>query len=816
VSDGTEVGGSPRPAPATLGDRLQRHPWLVYLALTPLAHPILEILLFGERALQTAHDVFDDDVPRLFSIAADWREFGPSLWDPHLTGGNALLAQFALPPLAPDVVLSFFVSPYAAYTLNAALLAFLAGLSMHLFLRHSLRLGTAACFAGGLLSLFGFWHYIYGYAGAMLPLVLLWSERAAAPERRRADVVRLAVLVAFLVFSSQVQVVAVDAGVAVLWVAVTSRAGERVRGVARMTAGWLAGAALAAPVLLTIAAGLGDSQRTIWELDPIRNPIGAWVDQLETLAFGVRVGGLGGFQGTYGSFFPGVIGLLLLALSIGVPRRSPRARAALAVLGGLLVADLVAILAVPVQEQVWFLRSFQFVRVLHLVPVAIVFNIALALEWLRARPPGEGIGRPRVLLLALLAVAAVLALGLQAAAIARPLARWLADGASLANLEQTTAGWLLGAAAFAAGVVGAGSALVLVAAALWRRRRAAGTMGTLGTTALACLVIGLAADRAVFTRSGLLLRSDLGTWADWMPPTPAHEFVAAQDGGRVLSVLEHANRSMGARLAAADGYQVLYPVRYHGLFGLLIAPQLAASPDLATYFGTWGNRAYAFTPDISEPIADLLGIRWVLVADAAIDPDLAERAGEQAPVPAWLVARAKLDGITVYDNAGAMPRTFVVHAATEHPDPGAALDAIAADDAVALRARVHLVAGNVPDGVAVGLQGEPTVDAGDTATVDVDTPDALEIRTTSERPGILVVADTYARGWVAEVDGIEAEVFPVDVALRGVALPAGSHSVVLRYRPIETYLGFALAGLTLLGLASWLAASRVRRNATGA
>lgn len=94
---------------------LARRPWLVYLGLAPLAHPILEILVFGERALQTAHDVFDDDVPRLFTIAADWREFGPSLWDPHLTSGNALLAQFALPPLAPDVLLSFIVPPFVAY-----------------------------------------------------------------------------------------------------------------------------------------------------------------------------------------------------------------------------------------------------------------------------------------------------------------------------------------------------------------------------------------------------------------------------------------------------------------------------------------------------------------------------------------------------------------------------------------------------------------------------------------------------------------------------------------------------------------------------
>ena len=127
-----------------IADVLTRRPWLVYLGLTPLAFPVLEILLFGEHALQQAHDVLDNDVPRLYSIAADWWQYGPSLWDPHLTAGNALFAQFALPPTAPDVILSFVLPPFLAYPLNVALMVFLAGLAMHLFLRDSVRLPAVA------------------------------------------------------------------------------------------------------------------------------------------------------------------------------------------------------------------------------------------------------------------------------------------------------------------------------------------------------------------------------------------------------------------------------------------------------------------------------------------------------------------------------------------------------------------------------------------------------------------------------------------------------------------------------------------------
>jgi hypothetical protein len=159
---------------------LVRHPWIVYAVLAAMAFPILEMILHGEAALQYAHDVFDDDVPRLFSIAADWRANGPVLWDPHLTSGNATLSQFALPPLAPDVILSFILAPFTAYALNAAFMAFAAGVSMHLFLRDSLRLSTVACFAGGIIATLAFWHYIYGYAALLLPLVLWSTDRSSS------------------------------------------------------------------------------------------------------------------------------------------------------------------------------------------------------------------------------------------------------------------------------------------------------------------------------------------------------------------------------------------------------------------------------------------------------------------------------------------------------------------------------------------------------------------------------------------------------------------------------------------------------------
>jgi len=66
------------------------------------------------------------------------------------------------------------------------------------------------------------------------------------------------------------------------------------------------------------------------------------------------------------------------------------------------------------------------------------------------------------------------------------------------------------------------------------------------------------------------------------------------------------------------------------------------------------------------------------------------------------------------------------------------------------------------------------------------------IHTQSSDASVLVISQTYYPGWQATVDGIAAEVFPVDVALTGVAVPAGVHDVRLIFRPMSVKIGAVL------------------------
>ena len=80
-------------------------------------------------------------------------------------------------------------------------------------------------------------------------------------------------------------------------------------------------------------------------------------------------------------------------------------------------------------------------------------------------------------------------------------------------------------------------------------------------------------------------------------------------------------------------------------------------------------------------------------------------------------------------------------------------------------------------------------------------PDRLALDVQVAADGILVLSEVWHPYWSATVDGRPAEVLQVDVALRGVPVPAGSRRVELRFRdPHVTYGAWGSA----LGLAVWL------------
>ena len=77
--------------------------------------------------------------------------------------------------------------------------------------------------------------------------------------------------------------------------------------------------------------------------------------------------------------------------------------------------------------------------------------------------------------------------------------------------------------------------------------------------------------------------------------------------------------------------------------------------------------------------------------------------------------------------------------------------------------------------------------------------------------GYLVLADAYAPGWTATLDGKRVAVHPANVAQRAVAVPPGEHVIEFRYSPFLKRLGAPLATFGLFLLFGWLWFSRRRK-----
>jgi len=95
-----------------------------------------------------------------------------------------------------------------------------------------------------------------------------------------------------------------------------------------------------------------------------------------------------------------------------------------------------------------------------------------------------------------------------------------------------------------------------------------------------------------------------------------------------------------------------------------------------------------------------------------------------------------------------------------------------------------------------------------------DTPNGITIRAVLERPGYLVLADTWYPGWHATVDGRAVPLLRANYAFRALWLEAGEHVVEMVYRPASLRWGaaFSLATVAGAGAALLFLAWRRRRQ----
>jgi hypothetical protein len=101
-----------------------------------------------------------------------------------------------------------------------------------------------------------------------------------------------------------------------------------------------------------------------------------------------------------------------------------------------------------------------------------------------------------------------------------------------------------------------------------------------------------------------------------------------------------------------------------------------------------------------------------------------------------------------------------------------------------------------------GFQGDDRVHG--EATIILDRTNEIELRVNSTGPALLVLSDTFYKGWEAEIDGKSVAIVRANHSMRGVEIPPGNHAVRFAFRPRSVLIGFLLSAACLLGITAAL------------
>ncbi len=148
----------------------------------------------------------------------------------------------------------------------------------------------------------------------------------------------------------------------------------------------------------------------------------------------------------------------------------------------------------------------------------------------------------------------------------------------------------------------------------------------------------------------------------------------------------------------------------------------------------------------------------------------------------------KSHAVTVLENRDVLPRALLVHQA-EIWDDGDIWNRL--KDISFQPERTVLLA----SGQSLSLT-EPT-GASDRVTITEYKSEQVALAVATDRPGYLVLADSWYPGWQAWLDGQSVPVYRADYIFRAVAVPPGQHTVVFEFRPLSLLGGALISGLSL-------------------
>ncbi|MBO9123167.1 MULTISPECIES: YfhO family protein [unclassified Rhizobium] len=85
-------------------------------------------------------------------------------------------------------------------------------------------------------------------------------------------------------------------------------------------------------------------------------------------------------------------------------------------------------------------------------------------------------------------------------------------------------------------------------------------------------------------------------------------------------------------------------------------------------------------------------------------------------------------------------------------------------------------------------------------SIAYENSDHLTLDVVSQEKSLVVVNDTWAPGWRAEVNGSQVPIFRANYAYRAIIVPAGRSVIKMKYEPLPLIIGIAITALSLIAI----------------
>ncbi|HXG66516.1 MAG TPA: YfhO family protein, partial [Blastocatellia bacterium] len=314
----------------------------------------------------------------------------------------------------------------------------------------------------------------------------------------------------------------------------------------------------------------------------------------------------------------------------------------------------------------------------------------------------------------------------------------------------------------------------------------------------ACLVALLLADlfwnghrlNPTFDSSRVFPRTEITDTLQSLPPgrvlvTPSGietnrraDLIASQE-----KIIAPPNTLLPYQVATVSGKNQLFPKRYRE-FCSLIEPQ--------------PNLSHVVFEESQSPFFDLLNVRYVLT-----------HASRPAPPGCHLVKTA--EGLSLYENPDAMPRSFFVERVLRVQNAEESMRAMQVPD---FNFRTTAV---IEGGSKLTLdESESQLPASGTGVAKIveERRNYVRIETENEKDGVLILSDNDYPGWRATVDGEPVEIFRANYTMRAVHVPAGRHNVTFEFAPESLHKSTraSLASAAIVGVSLIILMGRGRRR----